>query len=168
MHLQAPAQQSRRRIHTDPPSADESVTFLQPQSTRPAVSSHSQQSHRSHHRRSHANSHANPPFADKGVTFPEPQPIQPVVVSHSQHHKLRRRYSQNSVQAAVQHHNMSAPTSHHRHRRYSHDLVQAPAIHQHKSKTPAPAPNPRQHPAFRYSKCTGRRKALCVTVCVAR
>lgn len=99
----------------------------------------------------------------------------PVVHQHQhQHHTHVHTHSNHSHTKHSHSHHLQAPAN------ISHAISLPQALVYHRPHLPAPvmhhsspayrlhtsqAPLPTMHPNFQYSKCTGRKKALCVSCC---
>ncbi|CAK5266560.1 unnamed protein product [Mycena citricolor] len=121
-------------------------------------SSHRRHSHSRSHSRSHSHSHSHSPKRHSHHSqshsrphTPAPPPAQIIIAAPPpQHQVLRKPHKQQHQQQQPVYHVVSKPHTH------------APAA------APVPVPSvplmPPIHPNFMYSRCTGRRKALCIGV----
>ncbi|KAJ7191204.1 casa protein [Mycena pura] len=97
---------------------------------------------------------AFPEPISRGFLTPSPQP--------THHHHHHHRHHSHSPSGHRRHHSeqpaqQPAPVVHHRP-----PPVVRPVAVQH--RLPPPPPRPTVHPQYQYSKCTGRRRALCIGI----
>ncbi|KAJ3899843.1 caspase domain-containing protein [Lentinula edodes] len=122
-----------------------------------------------HHHHRH---YSNPPDVDRALRVPAGAVI--IETSHRHHHKSHHKHSHSADNSYHNQHQSHAPrieSSGSGHHHNSYPLTPRPATpiqydpQQHRYKASKPLmDHPAFHPSFLYSRCTGRKKALCIGV----